>query len=63
MPRPPAAQNHRRRNRRPTFHYQAEVDNRLPQTSDAAVSFDVTRHVRLDVEGDLTNWATAFPLS
>jgi long-chain fatty acid transport protein len=44
----------------PTFHYQAEVDNRLPQTADAAVSFDVTRHVRLDVEGDLTNWATAF---
>jgi long-chain fatty acid transport protein len=44
----------------PAFHYRAEVDNRLPQTADAGVSFDVTRRIRIDVEGDLTNWSTAF---
>jgi long-chain fatty acid transport protein len=44
----------------PAFHYQAEVDNHLPQTADAAASWNATRRLRLDVEGDFTNWSTAF---
>ncbi len=44
----------------PTFHYRAEVDNHLPQTAALAASWDASPRLRWSLEGDFTNWSTAF---
>ncbi|MBB5056657.1 long-subunit fatty acid transport protein [Granulicella aggregans] len=44
----------------PTFQYQAEVDNHLPQAVSAGARWQINPRVRLSVEGGFANWATAF---
>ena len=44
----------------PNFHYQAEVDNHLPQTAVAGLRWSASRHAVLSVEGAWTGWAGAF---
>jgi long-subunit fatty acid transport protein len=44
----------------PTFHYAAEVDNKLPQTAVAGVRWQASRRAVLSVEGGWTGWAGAF---
>ena len=44
----------------PAFHYQAEVDNRLPEAAAIGFRAEVTRRLRLSAEGDWTGWGGAF---
>jgi len=44
----------------PTFHYQAQVENHLPQAFDAGVSWMTNRHMTWQAQGDFTAWGQAF---
>ena len=44
----------------PTYHYQAEVDNHLPQSATAGLRWQANPRLRLSFEGGFANWATAF---
>ncbi|WP_263374168.1 OmpP1/FadL family transporter [Granulicella aggregans] len=44
----------------PTFHYQAEVDNHLPQVVSAGVRWQINPHIRIATEGGWTNWSNSF---
>jgi long-subunit fatty acid transport protein len=44
----------------PTYHYQAEVDNHLPQSATVGARWQINSNVRLSVEGGFANWSTAF---
>ncbi len=44
----------------PTFHYAAEVDNRLPQSAVAGLRWQASHRATLSFEGGWTGWAGAF---
>lgn len=44
----------------PSFHYQAEVDNHLPQNVSAGLRWQANPRARLAVEGGWSNWGGAF---
>ncbi len=44
----------------PAFHYQAEVDNRLPQSTVAGLRWEQSPRLRLAIEGNWVDWAGAF---
>jgi long-subunit fatty acid transport protein len=44
----------------PTFHYQAQVMNHLPQAFDAGVSIQSSRHLVWQAQADFTAWGQAF---
>ncbi len=44
----------------PTFHYQGEVDVRLPQSAAVGVDCEAAKRVRIKAEGDWTGWHDAF---
>jgi long-chain fatty acid transport protein len=44
----------------PTFHYQAQVLNHLPQAFDGGVSWKTNRHMTWQAQGDFTAWGQAF---
>ena len=44
----------------PTYRYQAAVLNHLPQAVGAGVSWQTSRHVSVDLEGDFIAWGQAF---
>lgn len=44
----------------PTFHYLAEVDNKLPQTAAAGLRWQVNHRAILSFDGGWTGWAGAF---
>jgi len=44
----------------PTFHYAAEVDNKLPQTASAGLRWQASHRAVLSFEGGWTGWAGSF---
>ena len=44
----------------PTYHYQAEVDNHLPQAFAAGLRWQASRRAILSFEGGWSNWGGAF---
>ncbi|HUD21650.1 MAG TPA: outer membrane protein transport protein [Acidobacteriaceae bacterium] len=44
----------------PTFHYQVQVLNHLPQAFDAGLSLQSSRHLVWQAQGDFTAWGQAF---
>jgi long-subunit fatty acid transport protein len=44
----------------PTFHYQAQVENHLPQAFDAGFSLTANHHMIWQAQGDFTAWGQAF---
>ena len=44
----------------PTFHYQTQVLNHLPQAFDAGISWKANRHMIWQAQGDFTAWGQAF---
>jgi long-subunit fatty acid transport protein len=44
----------------PTFHYDAQVDNVMPQSVIAGVSWQIKPRVRVVVQNDFINWNKAF---
>jgi long-subunit fatty acid transport protein len=44
----------------PTFHYQAQVLNHLPQAFDAGLSWRTNRHMTWQGQGDFVAWGQAF---
>ena len=44
----------------PTFHYQVQVLNHLPQAFDAGFSWKANRHMIWAAQGDFTAWGQAF---
>ncbi len=44
----------------PTYHYQAQVENHLPQAFDAGVSLQTAHHLTLALQTDFTAWGQAF---
>jgi long-chain fatty acid transport protein len=44
----------------PTFHYQAEVDNHLPQAVSGGLDWKQNRRLHWELEGNWTDWHRAF---
>jgi long-chain fatty acid transport protein len=44
----------------PAFHYQAEVDNHLPQSAVAGLHWEPNKRVRVSAEANWVDWASAF---